>query len=297
MNTLRYVGSDEFLKTEQGLTIKESAVFAARRAFVGRKLFGSSIRKIDSGAQTYGYDTLTEVAAASLDFNWPGRLNLDDIGLARSTVAIPNLHTEFEINKLDLASSQMSGTPVNTTTSDSKAYKLAFLEDSLLLDGFSQDGGTHYEINGLYQAAGNSEATDLGWGTVANIITSINNAKTLLLNDNINPPYNLAVNPAQYEALFPLIANTAVSYRQWVEQALEGGYIVSTPALTAGHGVMVKADPAGAFEYVLAEDFTTQLETTDVKSGSNLFGRHYIRGLPVFYDSNAVCKLTDIGGS
>ncbi len=293
MNTLRYVGTDEVLTTEQGAAIKESAVYAARRAFVGRKLFGNSIRKIDSGAQTYGYDVLTEAAAASLDFNWPGRLSLDDISLARTTVAIPNLHKEWEINKLDLAASRMTGAPVNTTTSDSAAYKVALLEDAMLLLGYSADGTT-FEINGLYNAAGNSEATNLDYGTAANIITSINNTKALLLADNIVPPYNLALHPDQYTQLFPLIANTAVSYLQWVEQALQGGVVYVSPAITAGTGLMAKADPAGMFEYVLAEDFTTQTAITDLKSGENLFGKHYIRGLPVVYDANAISKMTTI---
>ena len=196
MNTLRYVGHDEPLTTEQGAYIKERAVFAARRAFVGRKLFGSAIRKIDSGAQTFGYDTLTEASNASLDFSWPGRESQDIVNLARTTVGIPNLHKEFEINKLDLASSRMTGTPVNTSTAESSAYKVALLEDTTLILGYSADG-TNYDINGLYNAAGNSEATALDYGTGANIVTSINNTITLLLNDNIMPPYNLTLNPAQ----------------------------------------------------------------------------------------------------
>jgi uncharacterized linocin/CFP29 family protein len=293
MNSIRTVGSDEVLTTEQGLAIKENAVFAARRTFVGRKLFGGSVRKIDSGAQTYGYDTLTEVSNASFDYKWPGRLSLDDISQARTPVAIPLLHKEFEINKLDLASSRMSGTPLNTSTSDSMAYKVALAEDAMLVLGHSQDGTT-YEVNGLYNAAGNSDATNLDYGTAANIITSINNGKTLLLADNIVPPYNLTLNPAQYAQLFPLIANTAVSYLQWVEQALQGGNVYVTPAITAGTGLITKAEPTGMFEYVVAEDFTTQTGITDVKSGENLFGRHYIRGLPVVYDSNAICTLTTI---
>jgi uncharacterized linocin/CFP29 family protein len=294
MNTLRNVGADEVLTTEQGLAIRESAVYAARRTFVARKLFGNSIRKIDSGAQTYGYDTQTEVSAAAFDYNWPGRLSLDDISNARTTVAIPNLHKEFEINKLDLAASRLSGTPLNTSTSDSAAYKVALLEDAMLLYGYTADGGTTWEVNGLYQAAGNSEATGLDYGTAANIITSVNNAKALLLADNIAPPYNMCLHPTQYAQLFPLIANTAVSYLQWVEQALQGGQVFVSPAITAGTGIMSKADPAGMFEYVVAEDFTTETEVTSVKSGANLFGRHYIRGLPVYYDSNAICSLTTI---
>ena len=293
MNTLRYVGTDEPLTTEQGQYIKDKAVFAARRAFVGRKLFSTSVRKIDSGAQTFGYDTLTEISNASLDMSWPGRESSDIVNLTRSTVGIPVLHKEFEINKLDLASSRMTGAPLNTSTAESAAYKVALLEDSLLILGYSADG-TNYDINGLYNAAGNSEATALDWGTAANIVTSINNTIALLLADNIMPPYNLTLNPTQYTQARVLISNTAVSYLQWITESLQGGSVYVTPAITAGTGMMTKANPDGMFEYVMAEDLTTETEILSKKQGNNLFGRVYVRGLPVVYDSNAVCKMTSI---
>ena len=293
MNPARQVGRDEVLTTEQGLYIRDRAVEAARRTFIGRKLFGNSMRPIDSGAQTYGYDTLTHGSAATIDFNWPGRMSIDTVSKARTTVAIPTIHKEAEINKLDLASSRSSGMPLNTTQVESSSYKVAWLEDTILLNGYSADGTT-YEINGLYQGAGNSESSSLDYGTAANIITSLNSAKALLLADNILPPYNAVLHPDQYAQLFPLIANTAVSYRQWYEQSLEGGQIFCSPAITAGTGIIVKADPTGLFEYVLAEDLTVQSYITSVKDGENLFNRIYLRGLPVIYDSNAICKLTTI---
>src|SRR3989304_225910 len=98
MNTLRNVGRDEPLTTEQGQQIREAAVMAARREFVARKLFGTSIRKTDESTQTFGYDTLTEVSNAAIDAKWPGRNTIDIVNLARSTVNIPLLHKEFEIN-------------------------------------------------------------------------------------------------------------------------------------------------------------------------------------------------------
>jgi len=294
MNTARYVGAtDEQLTTEQGLAIKQQAVFAARRVFTGRKLFGTAIRSIGAGAQTYGYDTLTEVSAASLDYQWPGKLSLDAVSKARTTVPVPVLHKETEINKLDLAASNMTGEPLNTSNSNSIAYKVALLEDSTLILGYSADGTT-FEINGLYNAAGNSDATNLDWGTSANIVTSINNMRALLRADNIMEPYNLVIHPDQATQADALIANTAVSYRDWIEKQLRGGEVYVTPAITAGTGMMMAANPNGMFEYVLAEDFTTQSQITDVKSGENLFIRHYIRGLPVVYDSNAICKATTI---
>lgn len=293
MNTLRYVGVDEPLTTEQGQFIKQRAVFSARRAFVARKLFGTAVRKIDAGSQTFGYDTLTEVANAALDFQWPGRESQDIVNLARTTVGIPVLHKEFEINKLDLASSRMTGAPLNTSTAESAAYKVALLEDELLILGYAADG-TNYDINGLYNAAGNSEGTSLDWGTAANIVTSINNTIALLLADNIMPPYNLTIHPDQYVESRVLISNTAVSYLEWLTESLQGGSVYVTPSISAGTGMMTKANPDGMFEYVMAEDLTTETEILSKKQGENLFGRVYIRGLPVVYDSNAICKMTTI---
>lgn len=293
MFNLQNVGRDETLTTEQGQYIRDRAVEAARRTFVGRKLFGASgIRTIDAGAQTYGYDTLTHGSGAAFDYTYPGKQSLDAVNLARTTVAIPNLHKEFHISKLDLASSRMSQQPLNVTQAESSAYKVAYAEDSLLINGWTQDGTT-YEVNGLYQAAGNSESTSLGYNTSTNIFTSITNALALLEADNIMGPYNIVLNPAQANETRAFIANTAVSYKQWILETL-GGEMFITPAITAGTGMIVKADPVGAFEYVVAEDITTVTETESVKDGEGLFGRVYVRGLPVVYDANAICKLTDI---
>lgn len=291
MKKLRDVGMDEPLTTEQGQYIRERAVEAARRAFVGRKLFPNSIRKIDGGAQTFGYDTLTNVAAASLDFSWPGRMSLDIVNLARSTVAIPNLHKEFEINKLDVASSRMTGTPLNTTNAESAAYKVAYLEDSTLLMGFSHDG-TNYDINGLYKAAGNTKA-GADWATATNISLTINGAIGELMTDNILPPYNVVLPAEQYAYTLAFVSGTAVSYLQWIKEIIQGEVYMS-PVLTTGTGMMTKADPAGLFEYVVAEDLTTQTETLDLKQGNNLFGKVFIRGLPIVYDSNAICTMTSL---
>lgn len=292
MNTLQHVGRDEVLTTEQGQYINSQVVEAARRKFKGRLLFGGAVRKIDGSTQSYGYDTLTHGSAAAFDWTFPGKTSLDAVNLARTTVPIPNIHKEFYINKLDLASSRTSGTPLNVTQAESAAYKVATLEDTLLLLGYTADG-TNYDINGLYKAAGNSEASSLDYGTPANIITSINNAIGLMLDDNYEGPYNLTLNPTQYAQLLPLISNTAVSYKQWVEQAI-GGSILPSAAITAGTGLLTVANPAGAFEYVVAEDVTTETTIQGIEDGSGLFGRVYVRGLPVVYDSNAICSLTTI---
>jgi len=289
MNKFRNVGRDEPLTTEQGQYILDRVVFAARRELIGRRLL--PVRKIDSSTQTFGYDTLTEVANAAIDIAWPGRETLDIINLARSTVAVPTVHKEFLINKLDLAASRLSGTPLNTTTAESAGYKVGLEEDSLLILGFSRDGTT-YEINGLYNAAGNTYG-GATWGTATNIPLSINNAVSALMTDNIFPPFNLCLHPDQYNEAAVFVANTAVPYLTWIKERI-GGEIYPTATMTAGTGMMTKANPIGMFEYVVAEDFTVETEVMSAREGSGLFGRVYARGLPVVYDSNAICTITGI---
>ncbi len=57
---------------------------------------------------------------------------------------------------------------------------------------------------------------------------------------------------------------------------------------------MMKANPVGMFEYVVAEDLAIETEIESVRSGKGLFGRAYVRGLPVVYQANALCKMTTI---
>ncbi len=290
MNKLRNVGLDEPLTTEQSQYILSQVVFAARRELTGRRLL--PIRRIDASTQTFGYDTLTETADAAIDIAWPGRETLDIINLARSTVAVPNIHKEFLINKLDLAGSRLSGTPLNTTTAESAGYKVGLEEDKLLILGYSKDGTT-YEINGLYKAAGNSQTGAGGWDTAANIATDINGAIAKLMEDNIFPPYNLCLHPDQYNEAAVFIGNTAVPYLSWIKERI-GGDIYPTATIATGTGMLTKANPIGMFEYVVAEDFTVETEVLSKRQGEGLFGRVYARGLPVVYDSTAICKIATI---
>lgn len=291
MKPLRFVGRDEPLTTEQGLYLLQQAIKIARRDFVGRKLL--PIRFIDPATQTFGYDTLTEMSAARIDPKYPGKETLDITNLTRTPVNIPTLHKEFQIPKADLDASRMTGVPLNTQYSDAATYQVGLLEDIMLITGTTTQGTV---INGLYNAAGNSEDTDLGWGTVANIITSINDTIALLAADHIYKPYNLMISPTEEGAASQLIGTGPSTYLDWVQKRI-GGQIFVSEAMTAGLGLMSKANPVGLFEYVVAEDLTIKTEQENLRSGEGLFGKVYVRGLPVVYNSNALCKMTNIGGS
>ncbi len=289
MRKLRFVGVDAPLITEQGLKIRDRIVVGIRDNLVARKLCPLA-GPLGPGVQTFGYDKLTEVSDARLDFGWPGAESLDIVNLARETVPIPNLHAEFEINKLDLLSSQMTGQPLNYSVIDSKTYKVALLEDQLLMMGWKPDG-TNYIISGFYTAAGNDENTGLDWGTKANIETSMVNALGLMLADKMHPPFDLTLNGIQYAQAAALIANSSQSYLSYIKEVIKGEIYIS-PSLVAGTGLLSKKNNLGMFEYVLAEDVTSYTEP--VPRSGNLFGKIYVRGLPIIYESKALCKLSNI---
>lgn len=301
MKPLRFVGGDVALTAEQGRKIKTEVVFAARRKCVGRRLFTYMPEPLGIGYEEFGYDTLSEVSAATLGFVWPGAGNKDIINLARTVVNIPVLKKEAEINKIKLAASQQRGTPLRTSNIVSQAYRVALLEDAMIINGYTNDGVT-YEIQGLYQAAGQSYGVASDWGTPANIITSINGVIALLLAPGVEHqyPFNLTINSTQFTQLLPLIGSTNVSYFDWVLKALNGpqnegksrGKILMSNTIPAGTGLLSIVDHLGSFDYIRAEELTTYL--TILQESENLFARVYIRALPVVYDANSLGQLTTI---
>ena len=103
----------------------------------------------------------------------------------------------------------------------------------------------------------------------------------------------MALHATEYAYAGDFIANTAVTYRDWIRQTI-GGDIFICNGLAEGDGLLLKADLTGMAEYVVAEDFTVETQIEDKRHGENMFGRCYVRGLPVIYDSNAMCKLSAI---
>lgn len=288
MKPLKYVGQDALLTAEQGKYLLPSAIKIARRDFVARRLL--PIRYIDPSTQTYSYDTLTEMSAARIDPKYPGAETLDGINLSATPVNIPIFHKEFHIPKADLDSSRTSGTPLNTSFSDAATYQVGLLEDAAILAGNTTNG---VSITGLYSGAGNSNSTNYDWATPADIITSINASITLMQTDHIYGPYNLTVPSEQYGYMTVLVNDGPATYLDWVKNRI-GGQIFQSEALTTGTGLLSKANPVGVFEYVVAQDLTIETETESLRDGAGLFGRAFVRGLPVIYNSNALCSMTDL---
>jgi len=272
--------------------IKKDVIMSARTANICRQLI--SVRPIPGGigTQQWSWNAMAEVSEAAL--SWALDINNEDmIGLTPTNRPIPVLHKEFKIGARDIATAQNGGYPISTQTAASAAYRVTNLENQLVLYGYSADG-TNYDINGLYKSAGNSEATATDFGTAGNAIKKIGLAIALMQADEIYGPYNLVLNHAQYAELAVSILGAGAGQAEMplVEKLLGGGKIFSTTFQTAATGMFLTTPNPMFFELVVPQDMNTK--TYVEPKSEDLWGQVYECVLPVVYESNAICTLTNI---
>lgn len=270
--------------------IREEVVITARRQNIIRKIMAVRGPIGGIGIQQYSYDKVSEVSDAALTWAFDAGSE-DAVNFTRTNIPIPVLHKEFIINRRDLESSRIGGTPLNTVAANSAAYKVANLENELGFVGYSEDNGSTYAISGLLESAGNEVTDALDFGTAGNAITAVAAAMDELMNDNIYPPYNLILNPAQYAQLVGSIYTGGLSEFSKVKEMI-GGNIFATPFIPAGKGLVLATPEAKFFEMVVAQDLT--VETEILERTKNLWGIVYECVVPVIYDANAICKLDSI---
>lgn len=275
------------LTTEQYRQVREDVVIAARRANVARKLM--AVRgPLGLGVQQYSYDRLTEISDAIISHIFEAR-DTDVPNLTRTNVDIPVLQKTFELQRRDVESSRRYGTPLNTAAAASAAYRVAYAENELALLGWAKDGST-YDIDGLYQAAGNTVAGS-DFGTAGSAIDTVADAMGALLDDDIAPPYNLVLHPTQYAELVGSVLSNGDRELSHVRDVI-GGEVFPTPYITEGTGMVLAQPEARFFELIVAQDLT--VETEELPKTRNLFGRVFECVVPVVYDANAICKLSGI---
>jgi len=209
MKGIREFRMDAPITAEQYKEIDGAVKYSARQAMIGRRLlpiFGP----LGFGKQAVTFDVVTEVGDAEVNFAWRPGASEDIVNLTRTTKAVPVIQKAFRINARSLASSRTDGTPIDTVTARSSAYKVAKKEDAIILDGYAADG-TNYDVTGFYQGAGNTEGSAKDFGTALNGVSKVGLAMAVMRTDSIFPPYNMVLEPTQFnEIVAHVLTSTAV---------------------------------------------------------------------------------------
>ena len=283
------MGANAELTEDQYKTILVDVIEAARQVRIGRDLFGEP-KTLSFGVQTVEYKTLTDMGAAIISYileKHKGAINITS-----TPKKVPIIQEGYYIPARDLATSRESGSPLDTTLAVQAAVQVGLKEEDLLIQGWDDDGDGTYEIAGVYQAAGLTDATDLAWSTAGNAVKSIANAKGAMKAVNIYPPYNLVIHPNEEADLDVFVTNHIRSQREEVETMLGGGKIFITPDMTAGKGLLMAAPPRpNLYKLIICQDIITKT-WPDGPFGLN--GHVYEAMIPLIFNSHFGCTMTDI---
>ena len=287
------------LTTEQYQRLDTEVTDVLRSKIVGRNLIALAPGSpLGIGVQNIKNYIEQDMSAASIDMKFTE--NKDSMGYSDTSLDIPIIHKEFEIDYRDLESSKTTGVPLDFANARGAAAKVAALEDELIIEGA---GG----FNGLYDGAGNDYSTTKDFGTAGNAIAAVKGAMALMLVDKMYPPYNLTLNPVQYsEIVGPRATTSDVSEATIVADMLQGnngdgvsgvvgtgrGQIFVSDNMTASTGMLTTLPDTANADLVIAADF--QMKTEVLEKTQNLFGRVFEAMVPRIKQSNSICKLSDI---
>ena len=122
-------------------------------------------------------------------------------------------------------------------------------------------------------------------------MAKMNLAIALFEADNVLKPYNLILNPTQYNQLFTLVTGTA-SFEFDVIQRRIGGQVFESPRVTVDTGMLLATGGRGFFDLFIGQDMT--YETEELEKTKNLWGITYECLVPRIKAPNAICQLTNI---
>lgn len=271
-----------------------------QQRFIGRKLLPKNNELSGKGIGMESVDvwTLAQMAAATTSLGLPTGYG-DTADVTSDTLNLPILAEPFVLPRRMYESYKMKGIGIDSDLSILAAYQVQLAEEALILDGWKPDG-TNYVINGLYQAAGNAEATADDFGTYGNATEKVTLAKSQLEADSVYGPYNLVLNQVQYNQL--LASESTTGNPEWdrVMSVLNDGgsgpaQIFSSPVQTAATGMMLAVPDKTYFDLVIPQEYKNQLNE-DPKLGdlSPLYGMVYESIAPRIKHTNAICTLTNI---
>ena len=270
-------------------------IIPLQQRFIGRKLLPKNPELSGKGVGMESVDvwTLAALADATIALGLPEEFG-DTADVVGDTLNIPILSEPFNIPRRMYESYRLAGIGIDSALSLEAAYRVQLKEEALILDGWAPDG-TNYVINGLYQAAGNTEATADDFATYGNAVDKTGLAIAELETDSIYGSYNMVLNPVQKNELSGSYSTTGASEWDQVMKMLNGGEILSSPTQTAATGMLLATSNKAYGDLVIPLDYKNQVKE-DPKLGdlSPLYGMVYEALAPRIKQTNMICTLTSI---
>ncbi len=277
-----------------GRFLDKQIVEPLRMVLIGRQLVPTT-PPAGMGTSNVEWDTATDMSDGLVSYSFYDG-NEDELGFTHSNSKIPFFWKDYKIDRSAYEAFKQNGKPLDAANVIGAAYKAAKVEDAAIINGVTNDA-TNYDINGLYQGAGNDYSTASTTSTAGIPTTMVAGAMNLMEQDDVpvNIPLNLVLHPTQANKIRSLRSANGVREMPEVLEMLNGGKIFATTAITAGTGMLLPAAQVAEpfFDLFLKVDWRTELgmDSKHPDTGA-INGRVYSGGILRIKHSEALCKLS-----
>jgi uncharacterized linocin/CFP29 family protein len=280
MQKLQFVGTDaQLLTTEQYQMILDEIVTAARKPLVGRTVM--PLQDHPWEVSEVKYYTQTDMNAAAIGMAMV-QGNEDVVSLTGKTKSVPVIWKDFKIFARDLAASQRTGIPLDTSFASDAGRRVSELEEALIWEGAAGFEG----FMGL--TGRDTNASTGAWSTAGNAYIDVRETIAQLQGNGFMGPYTLIVSPAQYADLLILFASTGITQLTQIQALCR--VAVSAFFADNANALLVDADKAN-FELRYSPLYTHNALTQE----GDYFFRVYEAALP-FFKSGREKSVVDITG-
>lgn len=272
-----------------------------RQKTMARKLISVKPRVKGDGIKAADILKVVEMGAAQMAYKLPKDMSRDMIRIDKSTVNIPVLYKGYEIDRDAMDIWKNQGVTLDSAAAVSAAQVIGVQEDTAIIDGWKPDG-TAYVMNGLYQSAGITYSTSKDFATYGYAKEAVAGALAALEAEFVYPPFNLTLNPVQHGELVMSESSTGTEEYPRVVKVLNGnadngpGGVFSSPAITAGTGLITPVDPARVYIELLNPQPLRNVLGEDSKMPgiSDITGTAFEALYVNVKQANAICKMTAI---
>jgi len=275
--------------------IDEQLIDPLRRTLTGRRLV-PVLPPAGFGVSAVEWSKITEMSAGMVSYAFTD--TSDSLGAVPTTSKIPVYWKDYTMDRRTYEGYMAKGANIDASAAQSAAYVAAFAEDEAILKGVSRDG-TNYDIDGLYEGAGNDYSVSSNFGTSGVATAALAGAYALLAEDNVpvgdQTPYNMVLNNTSYMDLLAVRSTSGVREMPEIKEMLNGGSIIASSVFASTEGIVLPASESlSAFvDFYLASDWKTEhgMDSEHPDTG-DLTGRVYSAGILRIKHDVAICKLS-----
>lgn len=275
--------------------IDKTLVDPLRRTLVGRRLV-PVLPPVGFGVSAVEWSKITEMSSGMVSYAFTD--NSDSLGAAPTTSKIPVYWKDYTMDRRQYEGFLVKGANIDASAAQSAAYVAAYAEDEAIIKGVSRDG-TNYDIDGLYEGAGNDYSSSSDFSTAGVATEAVAGAYALLATDNVpvgdQIAYNLVLNNTAYMKLLGVRNANGVREMPEIKEMLNGGSIIATSVFGSTEGMLLPtSESLSSFvDFYLAVDWKTEhgFDSEHPDTG-DLSGRVYSAGILRIKHDVAVCKLS-----